>query len=83
VTKRERAAVVELLRCAAEIHRVGCDDVYGGIGVATNWLDVSFEIWECAKNEWERVADALGGLKGWTYSDVCLEAAARLEGSGK
>ena len=85
MTKKQRALVVELLRCGADLHRVGLADdtgphhVFGGIGVATNFLDASYEAWEAAKDSWEAVAASMTDFTGWTYGDVCLEAAARVE----
>jgi hypothetical protein len=72
VTERNRHMLVEILRCAADV---------GGIGRALH--DLGYRIdgpWQReAVAAWESVAFHLSSLGGWTYGDVCLEAAARVE----
>jgi hypothetical protein len=82
VTRKERAQVVELLRCAHDV---------AGIGRAAEWLGYdllvdgawSEPVWQRAVYAWESTSDlifaAKGTLSGVTYEDVCLEAAQRVE----
>lgn len=75
MTKKQRAQVVELLRCAHEAR---------GIGNAAEFLGLyRGPAWGAAINAWEATADAItearGNLAGVTYEDVCLEAAASVE----
>ena len=75
MTKRQRAQVVELLRCAHEVH---------GIGAAAEYLELyAGTEWGLAIKAWEDTSDAIlsrrGNLLGITYEHVCLEAAQRVE----
>jgi hypothetical protein len=81
MTKRQRAQVVELLRCAADLWQRGM----GGIGAA----EVAFvgeqaarPIWKIACRAWESASNSIHPetrFAGWSYGDVCLLAAARVE----
>ena len=75
MTRAERAAVVELLRCAADLWNVNGN----GIGVASVFLESGNMRWCCAVEAWDATAGNGEGLAGWTYADVCLEAAQRVE----
>ena len=79
MTKRERAQVVELLRCAADFRDDGSvwphDEKLNGIGAARSWLGLGDEYWERAVDAREAVY-ADGEM---SYRAACLEAAARVE----
>lgn len=89
MTEKERERVVELLRCAAELFRVGVvtDDSgfhTGGLGLARVFVGVSPATWRAAVEAWESVIDTMQSIAdwdyaGWGYADVCLEAALRVE----
>jgi hypothetical protein len=74
MTKRKRAQVVELLRCAADLWVCG----EGGIGNAAFHLD-SHMVWLSAVSSWDRAAESMCIWADVTYGDVCLEAAANVE----
>lgn len=71
MTKRQRAQVVELLRCAADLH-VGDSDT--GLAHATDALEAD-HLWKLALEA--RVAARSDGPT--EYLHTCLEAAARVE----
>jgi len=85
MTKRQRAQVVELLRCANDVYRVGRDGFFGGTAVACVWIhgeresDQVRRIWRLANAAWDAAAGSMTDLRTWSYADVCLEAAARVE----
>ncbi len=72
MTKRQRAKVVELLRCAADRQSIG-------------YAAAALDEWHTpphndAIRAWEDTVSSLYmPLTGTTYSDVCLEAAQRVE----
>lgn len=78
MTPKQRADVVELLRCAADCwHTIGC-----GIGGAWHLLQCDGEIHDAAVKAWDMTArnhEYPTVIRGYTYADMCLEAAARVE----
>ena len=79
LSKKQRAQVVELLRCAADLHTIGL----GGVGMATSWLygDAHPEppCWFQCVLAWNDAVNTFTSWGGTTYADVCLEAAQRVE----
>jgi hypothetical protein len=86
VTKRERAAVVELLRCAADLCAI--DSSHGLYSVAHL---LGYDTWDTTKITggsclvWHIACEARNHVHQngywWGYWHECLEAAARLEES--
>jgi len=73
--KSERAQVVELLRCAADLHIT--DGQFGGLWSAGTHLDLSHSyLWNLA---YQARRDAYNEIGGETYLDSCLLSAARIE----
>ncbi len=80
MTKRQRAQVVELLRCGA--HDWNCRG--GGTGTAASALGLfNTLIHIAAVKAWNDTCDLIActplGLAGITFADTCLEAAQRVE----
>lgn len=75
MTRRQRAQVVELLRCAADLHVT--DGMYGGLWSAGVHLDLSHSpLWNVAYAARRAAYNEIGGE---TYFDSCLLAAQRVE----
>jgi hypothetical protein len=75
MTKRERAQVVELLRCGADLFV----SQGNGIGAASSFLLSQNAVFEAAVTAWDETVTGLFDLRGFGYAEVCLEAAARVE----
>jgi hypothetical protein len=73
MTKRQRAQVVEFLRCAAEARITG---MMLPRVTATDWLDASEATAEFAEKAWIAVCNDVGMS---LYQYELLEAAARVE----
>jgi hypothetical protein len=75
VTRKERAQVVELLRCAADLHVI--DGQFGGLWSAGVHLEMSHSpLWNIA---YAARRDAYNEIGGETYLESCLLAAQRVE----
>lgn len=76
MTKRQRARVVELLRCAADVSSIVA------AGYATNQCDgvnPCTKVFSYARDAYRAVPDVLHA-DGWhAYPEFCLEAAQRVE----
>jgi hypothetical protein len=83
MTKRERAQVVELLRCAVEKDKNGAGGIFGSVmalyePTAANSSDLTGKVrrlWMLAC----RARDAVGPWWSLHYDFQCLEAALRVE----
>lgn len=95
MTKKQRAQVVELLRCAADIAVMG--DIYSALGTAAKALDMLSIPWRDSRgdNHWSSLVSSEGPVQngvisltdkrlvsGPGYEFCLLEAAARVEEGG-